>query len=189
MNLEDVKANGLKYKNRKRVGRGIGSGHGKTAGRGHKGAKSRSGWSRRLGWEGGQMPLFRRLPKRGFNNKNFKKVYTIINVGELKGFADGDSVDLAAVLAAGLVSREKHSGLFKILGNGELSRKLTVRVDALTDTARQKIEAAGGQVVLIPHVAHRPKFVRKGAPAPSPVAAAAAPEPGSRGDDSTGGSD
>src|SRR5688572_7679459 len=120
MNLEEAKASGLKYKNRKRVGRGIGSGHGKTAGRGHKGAKARSGWSSRLGWEGGQMPLFRRLPKRGFNNKNFKKVYTTINVGQLNSFAEGSVVDLAAVLDVGLVSKEKHTELFKLLGNGEV---------------------------------------------------------------------
>ena len=144
MNLEEAKALGLKYKYRNRVGRGIGSGNGKTAGRGHKGAKSRSGWSIRLGWEGGQMPLFRRLPKRGFNNKNFKKVYTIINVGELNEFDDGASVDLGSVLDAGLVSKEKHSKLFKILGNGELKVKLTVQAAAFTASARSKIEAAGG---------------------------------------------
>jgi len=167
MNLEDVKAQGLKYKNRRRVGRGSGSGHGKTAGRGHKGAKSRSGWSIRLGWEGGQMPLFRRLPKRGFNNKNFKKVFTIINVGELNGFDDGATVDLAAVLAAGLVSKEK-SNLFKILGNGELTKKLTVRVDGLSGSAREKIENAGGTVELIPQPTRRPKFVKKGQTVPTP---------------------
>jgi large subunit ribosomal protein L15 len=166
MNLEDVKAGGLKYKNRRRVGRGSGSGHGKTAGRGQNGAKSRSGWSIRLGWEGGQMPLFRRLPKRGFNNKNFKKVYTIINVGELNGFDDGATVDLAAVLAAGLVSKEK-SNLFKILGNGELTKKLTVKVDGITASARQKVENAGGTVEVIPQPTRRPKFVKKGDTEPS----------------------
>lgn len=168
MNLSEAKAQGLKYKNRNRVGRGSGSGNGKTAGRGHKGAKSRSGWSIRLGWEGGQMPLFRRLPKRGFNNKNFKKVFTIINVGELNGFDDGAVVDLKAVLDAGLVSQSKHSELFKILGNGEISKKLTVKVDAITQSARNKIEAAGGQVEMIPAVQHRPKFVRKGQTEPTP---------------------
>lgn len=167
MNLEEAKALGLKYKNRNRVGRGIGSGNGKTCGRGHKGAKSRSGWSIRLGWEGGQMPLFRRLPKRGFNNKNFKKVYTIINVGELNDFDDGASVDLGSVLDAGLVSKEKHSKLFKILGNGELTKKLSVRVDAISGSAKEKIEAAGGSVELIPALQHRPKFVKKGQTAPT----------------------
>lgn len=161
MNLEEAKACGLKNKTRSRVGRGSGSGNGKTAGRGHKGAKSRSGWSRRLGWEGGQMPLFRRLPKRGFNNKNFKKVYTIINVQDLNGFDEGAVVDLAVVLSAGLVSKEKGSNLFKILGNGELTRKLSVKVDAITGSAREKIEAAGGSVEMIPGTIYRPKFINK----------------------------
>jgi len=161
MNLAEAKASGLPYKQRKRVGRGTGSGHGKTSGRGHKGARARSGWSQRLGWEGGQMPLFRRIPKRGFNNKNFKKVFTITNVGELNGFDDGAVVDLAAVLAAGLVSQPKNSKLFKILGDGELKKKLTVRVDAITATARQKVEAAGGAVEILPQVQHRPKFEKK----------------------------
>lgn len=161
MNLEQVKANGLKYKTRKRVGRGPGSGHGKTSGRGHGGAKSRSGWSSRLGWEGGQMPLFRRLPKRGFNNKNFKKFYTIINVGELNGFSDGAEVDLDAVLSTGLVSKEKRSNLFKILGDGELKKKLTVKVDGISTSARKKIEDAGGAVQMLPQVVHRPKFQKK----------------------------
>ena len=161
MNLADVKGLGLKYKTRNRVGRGPGSGNGKTAGRGHKGAKSRSGWSTRLGWEGGQMPLFRRLPKRGFNNKNFKKVFTIVNVGELNGFDDGAVVDLSAVLGAGLVSAEKHSSRFKILGDGELKKKVKVRVDGISSSARQKIEAAGGTVEMIPEVTYRPRFVKK----------------------------
>ncbi len=99
MNLAEAKALGLSYPDRKRIGRGIGSGLGKTSGRGHKGAKSRSGWSRRIGWEGGQMPLYRRLPKVGFNNKIFKKVYTVVNVADLEVFEDGATVDLNAVLA------------------------------------------------------------------------------------------
>ena len=161
MNLAEAKAGGLKSKPRNRVGRGTGSGNGKTAGRGHKGARARSGWSQRLAWEGGQMPLFRRIPKRGFNNKNFKKVYTTINVGQLNGMADGSVVDLNAVLEAGLVSQAKHSKLFKILGDGELKVKLTVKVDAVTASARQKIEAAGGSVELIPEIQYRPKFTKK----------------------------
>jgi len=164
MNLSEAKAGGLKYKARKRVGRGTGSGCGKTASRGHKGARARSGWSQRLAWEGGQMPLFRRIPKRGFNNKNFKKVYTAINVGELSGFADGAIVDLQAVLDAGLVSQAKHSRLFKILGDGELQRKLTVKVDAISASAKQKIEAAGGTVEMLPKLEYRPKFQKKGQP-------------------------
>ena len=168
MNLADVKALGLPYKKANRVGRGMGSGNGKTAGRGHGGAKSRSGWSRRIGWEGGQMPLYRRVPKRGFNNKNFRKFYTTINVEDLAHFEEGSIVDLQTVLAAGLVSKAKHSTLFKILGNGTLSKKLTVRVDGLTGSAREKIEAAGGTVEMIPQRTHRPKFVRKGDTEPTP---------------------
>jgi large subunit ribosomal protein L15 len=161
MNLEEAKALGLKGKTRKRVGRGPGSGNGKTAGRGHKGAKARSGWSKRNGWEGGQMPLFRRLPKRGFNNKNFTTNYTIINVGDLAAFEDGAEVSLASVLEKGLVSKEKHTDLFKVLGDGEVKAKLQLRVDAISKSAKEKIEAAGGSVEMIPRKVHRPKFVKK----------------------------
>ncbi len=161
MNLAEAKTKGLKRPTRKRVGRGVGSGLGKTSGRGHKGAASRSGWSSRLGWEGGQMPLYRRLPKVGFNNKNFAKVFTVINVGALDAFEDGAKVDLQAVLQKGLVSQEKGSELFKILGNGELKKKLSVRVDAISASAKAKIEAAGGSVELNPALVYRPKFVRK----------------------------
>ena len=161
MNLAEAKALGLSYPDRKRIGRGIGSGLGKTSGRGHKGAKSRSGWSRRLGWEGGQMPLFRRLPKVGFNNTIFKKVFTVVNVSDLEGFENGAVVDLAAVLQKGLTSKEKQSNLFKVLGDGNLTRKLTVKADAVTSTARTKIEQAGGTVELIAQRQARPKFVRK----------------------------
>jgi large subunit ribosomal protein L15 len=162
MNLSEVKQLGLGKTDRNRVGRGIGSGNGKTAGRGHKGAKARSGWSRRLGWEGGQMPLFRRLPKRGFNNKNFRKEFTTINVSDLAVFDEGAVVDLRAVLERGLASRAKHSELFKLLGDGEVSKRLTVRVDAITGSARAKIEAAGGTVEVLEAVGRRPKFVKKG---------------------------
>ena len=95
MNLAEAKTLGLKFPDRKRVGRGTGSGTGKTAGRGHKGARARSGWSRRIGWEGGQMPIYRRVPKRGFNNKNFEKVYTVVNVRDLEAFDAGVVVDQA----------------------------------------------------------------------------------------------
>ena len=161
MNLAEAKALGLKYPDRKRIGRGIGSGLGKTSGRGHKGAKSRSGWSRRLGWEGGQMPLDRRLPKVGFNNKIFKKVYTVVNVSDLEGFDNNSVVDLAAILQKGITSKEKQSTLFKVLGDGALTRKLTVKADAVTASARAKIEQAGGSVELIAGRVARPKFVRK----------------------------
>jgi large subunit ribosomal protein L15 len=161
MNLAEAKALGLKFPERKRVGRGVGSGLGKTSGRGHKGAKARSGWSRRIGWEGGQMPLYRRLPKRGFNNKNFEKVYTVVNVSDLDAFEPGAVVDLQAVLQKGLTSKEKHSNLFKVLGDGQVTKAVTVKVDAITTTARAKIEQAGGQVQLIEPRPRRPKFVAK----------------------------
>ncbi|MBZ0151061.1 MAG: 50S ribosomal protein L15 [Planctomycetes bacterium] len=161
MNLAEAKALGKKRPTRLRVGRGIGSGLGKTSGRGHKGAKARSGWSSRLGWEGGQMPLYRRLPKVGFNNKIFEKVYTVINVSDLEVFDAGATVDLAAVLAKGLTSKEKHSDLFKVLGDGKLGKALTVKADSVTKSAREKIEAAGGKVELIEKKQMRPKFVAK----------------------------
>jgi large subunit ribosomal protein L15 len=161
MNLAEAKTLGLKYPERKRVGRGVGSGLGKTSGRGHKGAKARSGWSRRIGWEGGQMPLYRRLPKRGFNNKNFEKVYTIVNVRDLDVFEAGTVVDLQAVLQKGLASKQKHSELFKILGVGDIKKAMTVKVDAITTSAREKIEAAGGKVEMIETTPMRPKFVAK----------------------------
>jgi len=167
MNLHEAKALGLRYKTRKRVGRGPGSGHGKTSARGHKGAKARSGWSMRIGWEGGQMPLFRRLPKRGFNNKNFRKVYTIINVGELESaFESGATIDLGTVIERGLTSQQKHSDLFKVLGDGDLAKRFTVRAHAVTASARAKIEASGGSVEIIPSVQHRPKFTRRGESTP-----------------------
>ena len=161
MNLAEATALGLARPTRKRIGRGIGSGTGKTGGRGHNGARSRSGWSSRIGWEGGQMPLYRRLPKRGFNNKNFEKVYTVVNVSALEVFDAGATVDLQAVLAKGLTSQAKHSKLFKILGDGAVTKAVTVKVDAITGSAREKIEAAGGSVELIPQRVMRPKFIAK----------------------------
>ena len=108
------------------------------------------------------MPLFRRIPKRGFNNKNFKTFFTIVNVGTLEGaFQDGALVDLRAVLATGLVSKEKHTEKFKVLGDGELKKKLKIRADAVSAAARKKIESAGGSVELIPTVVYREKFTRK----------------------------
>lgn len=161
MNLAEAKALGLAFPTRMRVGRGPGSGNGKTAGKGHGGARSRSGWSSRIGWEGGQMPLYRRLPKRGFNNKNFQKVYTVVNVSDLEAFDVGATVDLTAVLAKGLTSQAKHSKLFKILGDGTLTKALTVRVDSITGTAREKIEGAGGTIEIIEKRVMRPKFIAK----------------------------
>ncbi len=128
---------------KKRVGRGPGSGHGKTAGRGEKGQKSRSGFSRKLGFEGGQMPLHRRIPKRGFTNI-FKKEYAVINLADLERFDNGATVDEAALRAAGLV-KGQNDGV-KVLGNGKLSKKLTVSATKFSATAKSAIEAAGGTV-------------------------------------------
>ena len=128
---------------KKRVGRGPGSGHGKTSSRGEKGQKSRSGFSRQLGFEGGQMPLHRRLPKRGFTNI-FKKDYAVVNLADLERFDSGATVDEAAMRAAGLV-KGRHDGI-KVLGNGKLSKKLTVSATKFSATAKEAIEAAGGTV-------------------------------------------
>ena len=147
MDLKTVCEKGTKHRAPMRVGRGIGSGKGKTCGRGHKGWGARSGSSRRPGYEGGQMPLYRRVPKRGFTNARFRTDYTTINVEKLQTFGDGDTVDLEAVLTKGLVSL--NTRLFKVLGNGELSRKLTVRAQKFSSSAADKIRQAGGEVVLL----------------------------------------
>ena len=145
MNLADVRAAYIPRQKRKRVGRGPGSGKGKTSGRGHKGQQSRSGGGTPIGFEGGQMPLYRRLPKRGFSNAIFRKVYAIVNVGQLEAaFEDGATVDAAAIRAAHLVNAK--TGPIKILGSGELTKKLTVVADRFSGSARKKIEAAGGAV-------------------------------------------
>ena len=123
---------------KKRIGRGPGSGNGKTAGRGHKGQRSRSGYSRRLGFEGGQMPLIRRVPKRGFTNI-FRKEYSVVNLRDLEGF-EGD-ITPETLLERGLVRRGMR---VKVLGEGEVSGALTVKVHRFSRTAREKIEAAGG---------------------------------------------
>ena len=127
----------------KRLGRGPGSGHGKTAGRGHKGARSRSGYSQKPGFEGGQMPLHRRLPKRGFTNI-FKKEYEIVSLSDLDRFDAGTVVDHETLFTAGLISKKEC--LVKILANGEVSKALTVAVDKLSQSAREKIIAAGGTI-------------------------------------------
>ena len=130
----------------KRKGRGHATGNGKTAGRGHKGQKARSGGGTRIGFEGGQMPLARRIPKRGFNNI-FAKPLEAINVSALNGFEDGTVVDAQALLDAGVLSKCEYG--VKILGNGEISKKLTVKASAFSDSAKEKIEAAGGKAEVI----------------------------------------
>ena len=130
----------------KRKGRGHATGNGKTAGRGHKGQKARSGGGTRIGFEGGQMPLARRIPKRGFNNI-FAKPLEAINVSALEKFEDGAVVDAQALLDAGILSKCVYG--VKILGNGEITKKLTVNAAAFSETAKQKIEAAGGKAEVI----------------------------------------
>ena len=147
MNLSNLHpAAGSKHSDAFRVGRGHGSGNGKTAGRGQKGQKSRSGGKVRVGFEGGQMPLYRRLPKRGFKNRNTKEIVGI-NVEALNRFEDVAEVTIAALVESGLVSNPKDG--VKILGNGELTKKLTVKVTAVSEGAKAKIEAAGGKVEVI----------------------------------------
>ena len=130
----------------KRKGRGHATGNGKTAGRGHKGQKARSGGGVRIGFEGGQMPLARRIPKRGFNNI-FAKPLEAVNVSVLEKFEDGSVVDAQALLDACIISKCRYG--VKFLGNGELTKKLTVKASAFSETAKQKIEAAGGKAEVI----------------------------------------
>ncbi|TDM14105.1 50S ribosomal protein L15 [Macrococcus bovicus] len=141
MKLHEMKPVEGARKERNRVGRGMASGNGKTSGRGHKGQKARSGGGVRLGFEGGQLPLFRRLPKRGFTNIN-RKEYAIVNLSELDRFEEGTEVTPALLLETGVVSAEK-SGI-KILGNGELSKKLTVKAHKFSASAIEAIESKGG---------------------------------------------
>ncbi len=135
-------------KKRKRVGRGRGSGHGKTSGRGHKGQGARAGGGTRPGFEGGQMPLQRRIPKRGFHNP-FKKRYALINVGQLEVLDAGSEVSPEFLCSRGLV-RSQRDGV-KVLGNGSLSKALTVKAHGFSSKAKEKIEAAGGRVEALPH--------------------------------------
>ena len=146
MRIHELKKPEGSTKAPKRIGRGQGTGQGTTAGRGMNGQNSRSGGGVRLGFEGGQMPLYRRLPKRGFNNK-WAKEYAEINVKDLSKFEDGAVVDIAALLECGLVGKEL-DGL-KVLGNGELSKKLTVKAEKFSKSAVEKIEKAGGKAEVI----------------------------------------
>jgi large subunit ribosomal protein L15 len=142
MRLHDLKPRPGSKHRRKRLGQGESSGHGKTSGRGGKGQTARSGSSIRVGFEGGQMPLIRRMPKRGFNNSNYKIRYLPINVESLNCFEDGAQVDEAALRSLGLANG--NSLAIKILGRGELAKKLTVNAHAFSASARSKIESKGG---------------------------------------------
>ncbi len=140
--LNTLSPNSGARKNRKRIGRGHGSGHGKTSGRGHKGARSRSGYSLAPGFEGGQMPLHRRLPKRGFTNI-FKKEFCIVSLSDLDTFESGSTVDTQALIDAGIIDGKNP---VKILANGEVTKAITVDVDKVSKGAAQKITEAGGSV-------------------------------------------
>lgn len=146
MKLHELKPAQGATKNRKRIGRGVGSGWGKTAGRGNKGHNARSGGGVRPGFEGGQMPIHRRLPKRGFTNI-FKKDIAVINIRDLERFEAGSVVDEAALVGAGLV-KGRHDGI-KLLGQGDVKTALTVKINAVSRSAQEKIEAAGGTIEVI----------------------------------------
>ena len=146
MNLHDLSPAEGSVKSNYRKGRGHGSGNGKTAGRGHKGQKARSGGGVRVGFEGGQMPLARRLPKRGFHNI-FAKPLEIVNVSALNKFEDGATVNVCDLLEKGILSKCEYG--VKILGNGSVSKKLTVRATAFSASAKEKIEAAGGKAEVV----------------------------------------
>jgi large subunit ribosomal protein L15 len=146
MKLHELKPAEGSRKERKRLGRGIGSGQGKTAGKGHKGQNARSGGGVRLGFEGGQTPLFRRLPKRGFTNIN-RKEYAVVNLDALNVFEDGTEVTPELLIETGLVRKEL-AGI-KVLAKGSLEKKLTVKAHKFSSTAKEAIEAAGGQTEVI----------------------------------------
>jgi len=147
VNLTDIKKSQKRHTPRIRVGRGIGSGLGKTSGRGHKGSKSRSGYSRRLTYEGGQMPLFRRMPKVGFSNVRFAVPVTIVNVADLSRFAPGSAVGPAELRDAGVIKGRLYR--LKVLGRGDLKVALTVRAHAFSASAAEKIAQAGGQAEVL----------------------------------------
>ena len=142
MKIHELGAVAGSTKDVKRIGRGHGSGNGKTAGKGHKGQKARAGRGQRYGFEGGQMPLQRRIPKRGFNNI-FASEYSTVNISALNAFEDGAVVDAAALIEKGIIKKE-YDGL-KVLGNGELTKKITVKAVAFSAAAKEKIVAAGGK--------------------------------------------
>ena len=142
--LGNLSPNRGSNKNKKRVGRGYGSGNGKTAGRGHKGARARSGFKSKPGFEGGQMPLQRRLPKIGFTNK-FSKEFTLISLSQLNSFEENAEINLAVLVQAGMA---KNHQLIKVLANGEITKPLKIKVDGISASARSMIESVGGSVEL-----------------------------------------
>jgi len=174
MKLHDVRNNPGARRPRKRVGRGRGSGTGKTSGRGHKGAKSRSGYKHKAAFEGGQMPLVRRIPKRGFSNYPFRKAWAEVNLSQLERFAAGSTVDPAVLTECGL-AKGRFDGIV-ILGGGELEAALTVKAHRFSKTAVAKIEAAGGSVEVVSLAAVTTKAVEP--PASEAVAVAEVVEVG-----------
>ena len=148
MNIQDLKGAEGATKAPKRVGRGIGSGTGKTSTRGHKGQWARSGGGVRPNFEGGQMPITRRIPKRGFNNKRFAHEYTAVNIGALNVFDNGAVVNAEALMSKGIISDVAAYGL-KIMGDGELKKKLTVQAKKFTKSAKEDIEKAGGKIEVL----------------------------------------
>ncbi len=147
MKLHELEANKQATKNRKRVGRGPGSGSGKTSGRGEKGQKARSGGGVKPWFEGGQTPLFRRIPKRGFSNAPFRKRYAVVNVSAFDNFADDTVITLELLKEMGLIKKEL-KGL-KVLGHGDLNKKVTIKAHKVSQKAREKIEKKGGKVEVI----------------------------------------
>jgi large subunit ribosomal protein L15 len=155
MRLEDLRPAAGSTRKRKRLGRGPGSGQGKTSGKGHKGQNARSGGSARPGFEGGQMPLYRRLPKRGFLPYGGKTEFAIVNVGDLGGrFAAGSVVDPDAMASSGLIRKSGRKAV-KVLGDGAVAHALTVRAHKVSESAKQKLEAAGGRVEVLSGKAER----------------------------------
>ncbi len=147
MKLNNITPTEGAFKERKRVGRGTGSGLGKTSGKGHKGQNARSGGGVRVGFEGGQLPLFRRLPKRGFSNAKFKIRYAVINLSDLERFAEGTEVTPELLKEMGVVKNSLDG--IKVLGNGKLTKKLTVKANKFSETAKKEIEALGGTIEVI----------------------------------------
>ena len=147
MKLNELRPSEGAFKTAKRVGRGTSSGNGKTSGKGHKGQNARSGGGVRPGFEGGQLPLFRRLPKRGFSNAMFKTRYATINVDDLDKFEDGATVTPELLKEMGIIKKQLDG--IKVLGNGELTKKLTVKASKFSETAKEKIEAKGGKAEVI----------------------------------------
>jgi large subunit ribosomal protein L15 len=173
MNITEITKLAGAHRRRKRIGRGESSGWGKTSGRGHKGEGARAGWRARATYEGGQMPVFRRLPKRGFSNVQFRNAYQIVNVSALESrFDNGAVVTAADLVASGLIRDSRFP--VKILGNGDLSKNLTVEAQRFSGEAQRKIEAAGGTVKKL-GPQPKPKFVKR---PPAPAAAGEEVKPG-----------